>query len=131
MKNENGLEENLDLNLNVLNKIKGETLVNIETENINNLKQFILKFKDLNRAETMQTHDVYLKAHSINFLKQNSELDNVFTSVNLEDIMGKKLVEYEDWHIEDLADTGNLTGPEYNLTLTFEEGYSIEILNYQ
>ncbi len=46
-------------------------------------------------------------------------------------LFGKKLVEYEDWHTENLADTGNLTGPEYNLTLTFEEGYSIEILNYQ
>jgi len=41
------------------------------------------------------------------------------------------LVEYEDWHAENLEYTCNLTGPEYNLTLTFEEGYSIEILNYQ
>lgn len=131
MKNENDLEESLDFNLTVLNKIKGETLVNFETKNNTNLKQFILKFKALNRSKTMQTHDLYIKAQSINFLKQNNELENVFTSINVEDIIGKKLVEYEDWHTEDLADTGNLSGPEYNLTLTFEEGYSIEILDYQ
>ncbi len=43
MKNENDLDENLDYNLTVLNRIKGENLVNIETENINKLKTIYIK----------------------------------------------------------------------------------------
>ena len=131
MKNQNDLDEDLKYNLTELNRIKGEKLFNFEIRNNKPLKQFKLSFKSLDQSENMQTHDVYIKAHSISFVKQNNKLNNVFTTVKVEDIIGKKLVEYEDWHAENLADTGNLTGPEYNLTLTFEEGYLIEILNYQ
>ncbi len=131
LKNQKDLNEDLKYNLTDLNKIKGEKLINLEIRNNKPLKQFILSFRTLNQSENVQTHDVYITAENISFVKQNSELDNVFITVKFEDIIGKKLVEYEDWHTENLADTGNLTGPVHNLTLTFEDGYSIEILNYQ
>jgi hypothetical protein len=130
MQNQNNLDD-LDHNLTDLNKIKGEELINFVTKNLKPLKQFSLTFKSSNNTKTSKTHNIYLKAHSINFKKQDTNLENVFVSVNVDDIIGKKLIEYEDWHIEDLADTGNLTGPQYNLTLTFEDGYSIEIWDYQ
>ena len=121
----------LDHNLTDLNKIKGEKLVHFETKNVKPLKHFSLTFKSSTNTETSKSHNIFLKAHSINFKKQDNNLDNVFTSVTVDDIIGKNLVEYEDWHTENLADTGNLTGPQYNLTLKFEDGYSIEIWNYQ
>ena len=116
MQNKNDLDD-LDHNLIDLNKIKGEKLINFETKN---LKQFSLTFKSSTSRETF-------KAHSINFKKQDNKMDNVFTSVKVDDIIGKNLVEYENWHTENLTDTGNLTGSQYNLTLTFDDGYSIEI----
>jgi hypothetical protein len=120
----------LDHNLTDLNKIKGEKLVNYETKNLEHLKQFSLTFKSSASSKTSETLNIFLIAQNIYFKKQDNNLDNVFTSVRVDDIMGKNLVEYEDWHTENLADTGNLTGPQYNLTLTFEDGYSIEIWDY-
>ena len=127
MQNQNELDD-LDHNLSDLNKIKGEELVNFITKNLKTLKQFSFTFKSSNNSKI---HNIFLKAHSINFKKQDNNLENVFTSVKVDDIIGKNLIEYEDWHTENLADTGNLTGPQYNLTLTFEDGYSIEIWDYQ
>ncbi len=129
MNNKNDLDD-LDHNLADLNKIKGEKLLDYEIKNLKKLKQFSLTFKSSTDSKTSETHNIFLTAHSINFKKQDKNLDNVFTSVNVDEIIGKNLVEYEDWHTENLADTGNLTGPQYNLTLTFEDGYSIEIWNY-
>lgn len=126
MKNNN----DLDHNLTDLNKIKGKKLVNYETKNLKQLKQFSLTFKSSASSKTSETLNIFLIAQNIYFKKQDNNLDNVFTSVRVDDIMGKNLVEYEDWHTENLADTGNLTGPQYNLTLTFEDGYSIEIWDY-
>ena len=51
--------------------------------------------------------------------------------MDVKKIVGKRFLEYEDWHAESLTDTGNLTAPQYNLTLTFEEGYVMEIENYR
>ena len=130
MENKNELNE-LDHNLIDLNKIKGEKLTNFETKELKSLKQFSFTFKSTNNTKTSQTHNIFLRAHSINFKKQDKNLDNVFTSIKVDDIIGKILVEYEDWQTENLTDTGNLTGPQNNLTLTFEDGYSIEIWNYQ
>ena len=127
--NNNDLDE-LDHNLTDLNKIKGEKLVKYETKDLENLKQYSLSFKSSNNSKTSETHNIFLIAHNINFKKQDNNLDNVFISVSVDEIIGKNLVEYEDWHTENLADTGNLTGPQYNLTLTFEDGYSIEIWDY-
>jgi hypothetical protein len=123
--------DDLDHNLTDLNIIKGEKLVSFETKIIGSLKQFSITFKSSNGLKTSKTHNILLKAHSVNFKKQVNDLDNVFTSVQAKDLIGKELLEYEDWHVENLADTGNLTGPQYNLTLTFENGYSIEIWDYQ
>jgi hypothetical protein len=130
MENEIGLEDVLDHNLTELNKIKGMKLVNLHMKDLNSLKQFSFTFMSPD-SKTKQTHNIFLKAHSINFKKQDNKLDNVFTSVNVDVIFGKKLIEYEDWQEERLADTGNLTGPQNNLTLTFEDGYNIEIWNYK
>ena len=123
--------DDLNDNLTDLNIIKGEELINFETKGLEPLKQYSLTFKSSNSKKTSHTHNIFLKARSINFKKQDDNLDDVFISVQVDDIIGKNLVEYEDWHTEDLTDTGNLTGPQYNLTLTFEDGYSIEIWNYK
>ena len=130
MKNKKDLDD-LDHNLTDLNSIKGEELINFETKNLEPLTQYSLTFKSSNNSKSSHIHKIFLKAQSINFKKQDNNLDNVFISVHVDDIIGKNLVEYEDWHTEDLTDTGNLTGPQYNLTLTFQDGYTIEIWNYQ
>ena len=130
MKNKKDLDD-LDHNLIDLNSIKGEELINFETKKLEPLIQYSLTFKSSNGSKNSHTHNIFLKAQSINFKKQDNNLDNVFISVQVDDIIGKNLVEYEDWHTEDLTDTGNLSGAQYNLTLTFEDGYSIEIWNYQ
>ncbi len=130
MNNKKDLDD-LDHNLTDLNNIKGEELINFETKDLESLKQYSLTFKSSNNSKTSHNHNIFLKAQSINFKKQDENLDDVFISVQVDDIIGKNLVEYEDWHTEDLTDTGNLTGPQYNLTLTFEDGYSIEIWNYK
>ena len=57
-------------------------------------------------------------------------LDNVYIQVEYGNLINKQFLEYENWHDEFLADTGNLTGPQYNLTMIFEDGYHIEIENY-
>ncbi len=112
-----------------LKKVKGESLLSFETNDINGVKQFKLKFKALNEKEKI--NEVILQADNITFVKQNNVLENVFTAVDVKKIVGKKFLEYEDWHAESLTDTGNITAPQYNLTLTFEEGYVMEIENYR
>jgi len=126
----NDLDEPQLGNIDELKKVKGEKLVKFETEDLNTIKQFILTFKTLNQSDTGETRKIFINAQSITFFKQDSELENVFTRVNVDQIINKRLLEYEDWHTETLTDTGNLTGPQYNLTLSFEDGYSIEIYGY-
>ena len=127
----NDLDEHQLGNIDELKKVKGEKLVKFETEDLNSIKQFILTFKTLNQSDTGETRKIFINAQSITFFKQDSELENVFTRVNVDQIINKRLLEYEDWHTETLTDTGNLTGPQYNLTLSFEDGYSIEIYGYR
>jgi hypothetical protein len=127
----NDLDEHQLGNIDDLIKVKGTKLVNFETEDLKNIKQFILTFKTLNQFDTGEIHKIFINAQSITFFKQDKELENVFTRVNVDQIKNKRLLEYEDWHTETLTDTGNLTGPQYNLTLSFEDGYSIEIYNYR
>ncbi len=127
----NDLDEPQLGNIDELKKVKGEKLVKFETEDLNSIKQFILTFKTLNQSDTGETRKIFINAQSITFFKQDSKLENVFTRVNVDQIINKRLLEYEDWHTETLTDTGNLTGPQYNLTLSFEDGYSIEIYGYR
>lgn len=127
----NDLDEHQLGNIDELKKVKGEKLVKFETEDLNSIKQFILTFKTLNQSDTGETRKIFINAQSITFFKQDSKLENVFTRVNVDQIINKRLQEYEDWHTETLTDTGNLTGPQYNLTLSFEDGYSIEIYSYR
>ena len=116
-------------NIEDIENFKGEKLTGFETEDLNQIKKFILNFQSLNK--TTETHGIVILAHNITVVKQDNELENVFTSVNIEEVIGRRLLEYEDWHTENLTDTGNLTAPQYSITLIFEEGYSIEILNYE
>jgi hypothetical protein len=112
-----------------LKRVKGKSLLSFETNDIKGVKQFKLKFKALNRKGKID--EVILQADNITFVKHNNLLENVFTAVDVKKIVGKRFLEYEDWHEESLTDTGNITAPQYNLTLTFEEGYVMEIENYQ
>jgi hypothetical protein len=73
LQNKNDLDD-LDHNLIDLNKIKGEKLINFETKN---LKQFSLTFKSSTNRETSKPHNIFLKAHSINFKKLDNKMDNV------------------------------------------------------
>lgn len=109
-----------------LENFKGGTLVEMETEDSNGNTLYKLKFK----GSDDDIQQFMIEANSIIFLKRSSSLDGVFKTVNIDSLKGKKLLEYEDWHIEEFADTGNLSGPQYNLTLTFEDGYSIDIMGF-
>lgn len=110
-----------------LDSFKGGTLVELETENSNDGNVlYKLKFRGSDDA----THQFKIKAQSIIYLKRSTSLNGVFQTVNIDSLKGKRLMEYEDWHIEEFADTGNLSGPQYNLTLTFEDGYSIDIMGF-
>lgn len=131
MQNEDVSEDYLDRNMDELQKAKGLKLNNLVKEDINAYKNFILTFNSLKNSDIGNTLTITIKAKSISFLKKDSELENVFTSVTVDELIDKKLMEYEDWHVERFADTGNLSGPLYNLTLTFEDGYSIDIFSYQ
>jgi hypothetical protein len=110
-----------------ISKSKGEKLINFNIKNLEPLKEYILTFKALNKDGMAQVHDVHIEAHSLKVVKQDIELSNVFYTAEPGKVLGKKLLEYEDWHTEKLVDTGNLTGPHSNLTLIFEGGYSMEI----
>ena len=129
MQDKNNSNKNTDETILNLKKVKGERLLSFETNNIKEIKQFKLKFKALNEKEKI--NEVILQADNITFVKHNNELENVFTAVDVKKIVGKRFLEYEDWHAESLTDTGNITAPQYNLTLTFEEGYVMEIENYR
>lgn len=120
--------------LNPLNEIsqeismfKGEELVNFTKRNEKSLNEYILTFKVLNGRDLSNTHDIIIKANNLKILKHDNVLSDVFYKVEPEKIIGKKLIEYENWQTEKLADTGNLSGPQPNLTLIFEEGYYMEI----
>ncbi len=129
MQDKNNSNKNTDETILNLKKVKGERLLSFETNDIKEFKQFKLKFKALNEKEKI--NEVILQADNITFVKHNNELENVFTAVDVKKIVGKRFLEYEDWHAESLTDTGNITAPQYNLTLTFEEGYVMEIENYR
>lgn len=110
-----------------LNEFKEQILTDFETEELDENILYKLKFKD--NDDKIQIFKILAK--SIIFLKNKGSLEGVFITVKVEDVIGKKLMEYEDWHTEELADTGNLSGPQKNLTLTFEDGYSIDIMGFQ
>ena len=129
MKDKNNSYNDTDETILNLKKVKGESLLSFETNHIKEFKQFKLKFKALNEKEKI--NEIILQADNITFVKHSNELKNVFTAVDVKKIVGKRFLEYEDWHEESLTDTGNITAPQYNLTLTFEEGYVMEIENYR
>jgi hypothetical protein len=110
-----------------ISKAKGEKLVNFKINNSKPLKEYILTFKALNDHDMSHAHTISIKADSLKVVKQDIDLKNVFYNVGPDEVVGKKFQEYEDWHKEKLVDTGNLTGPHSNLTLLFEDGYSMEI----
>jgi hypothetical protein len=111
-----------------IKKVKGEILVDFKEDDSGPLKYYSFKFRPLNGDDG---HKVVIKANNISFVKQDKDLVNVFKVIGFEKIIGKKLLEYEDWHAEVLTDTGNITAPQYNITLIFEEGYAVEVENYQ
>lgn len=106
---------------------KGEELVNFTKRNNKSLKAYTLTFKVLDGRDISSTHDIIIMANNLKILKHDHELSDVFYKVDPEKVIGKKLIEYENWQSEKLADTGNLSGPQPNLTLIFEEGYYMEI----
>jgi hypothetical protein len=110
-----------------ISKSKGEELINFKIKDLESLKEYILTFKSLNESDMTHFHDIHIKADSLKVVKKDIELSNVFYTSKPQKIVGKKLLEYEDWHTEKLVDTGNLSGPQSNLTLIFEDGYSMEI----
>jgi hypothetical protein len=111
-----------------IEKVKGKRLIYFKEDDSKPVKDYKFKFRPLNQN---MEHELVIKAKNISFEKQDSELVNVFTVIGSDKIIGKKLLEYEDWHAEVLTDTGNLTAPQNNITLTFEDGYVIEVENYQ
>lgn len=110
-----------------ISMFKGEELVNFTKRNNKSLNEYILTFKVLNGPDISNTHDIIIKANNLKILKHDNVLSDVFYKVEPEKVVGKKLIEYENWQTEKLADTGNISGPQPNLTLIFEEGYYMEV----
>lgn len=118
----------LDKVSNEVSMAKGEELINLKKKQTeNSLNMYILTFKMLDGHDKSSVHDITIKAKSLKSLKHDRKLGDVFYSVNTDEIFGKKLIGYENWEREKLALTGNLSGPQPNLTLIFEDGYSMEI----
>jgi hypothetical protein len=114
--------------IELVKNVKGEILTDFKEDDTGPVKYYTFKFRPLNEDDD---HKFVLKANNISFVKQDRDLVNVFKVTGFEKIIGKKLLEYEDWHDEVLTDTGNITAPQYNITMIFEDGYVIEIENYQ
>lgn len=110
-----------------IKKVKGEMLIYFKADDSSLFKHYTFKFS----SSKENGHKLVIKAKNISFEKQDSKLTNMFKVVESDQIIGKKLLEYEDWHAEVLTDTGNITAPQNNITLTFEEGYVIEIENFE
>ncbi|UTB32389.1 MAG: hypothetical protein NKF70_13005 [Methanobacterium sp. ERen5] len=127
MKDDEGILNSLEEISQEISIFKGEELVNFTKRNRKSLKEYTLTFKVLNGRDISNTHDMIIKANNLKILKHDNVLSDVFYKVEPEKVIGKKLIEYENWQTEKLADTGNLSGPQPNLTLIFEEGYYMEI----
>ena len=118
----------LDKVLHEVSMAKGKELINFKKkQKENSLNTYILTFKMLDGHKTPRLHEITIIAKGLKCLKHDKELGDVFYNSNPDKIFGKKLIEYENWQTEKLVDTGNLSGPKPNLTLIFEDGYSIEI----
>ena len=111
-----------------IENLKGKRLIYFKEEKLGPVKEFTFKFRSINNENE---YLLVINAGNISFVKQDSELTNMFKVVGSDQIMGKKLLEYEDWHAEVLTDTGNITAPQNNITLIFEDGYAIEIENFE
>jgi hypothetical protein len=122
-----GIIDYLDDITHEVSMAKGETLINFKINSSKPLNEYILTFKGLNDQDKTNLHKITIMADNLKVVKQDIELSNVFYKAEPEKVVGKKLLEYEDWHTEKLVDTGNLTGPNSNLTLIFEDGYTMEI----
>jgi hypothetical protein len=110
-----------------LEKTRGEKLIDLEkTEDKKSkgekpLEQIILTFEDTDHLNTEETYQVSIKAGSINIVKHSDKEDNLFEAVEPKNLVGKKFLEYLAWHSD------NEMGPILELTLAFEDHYSIEI----
>lgn len=129
MEEENVLEQFVTEDFTGLDKAKGGTLKDFMTEDFGSLNRFIFTFKTPDNVNNKEIKIIICADH-IQFIKQDKLLDNVYTPVKDENFINKQFLEYENWHDEFLADTGNLSGPQYNLTMIFADGYHIEIENY-
>lgn len=129
MKDKNNLKKDPNIIILNLKDVLGKILLSFETEDFKEFKKFKLYFKALNNNENIS--EVIIKADNIIFVKHNNELKTLYTNIDVQEIVGKIFLGYEDWHEETLTDTGNITAPQCNLNLNFEEGYVIEIENFR
>jgi hypothetical protein len=104
-------------------QVKGKKLINFRKEQ-KFPHEYILTFMGLNSQDRCE---ITFKAVNLEILRQDPQLNSVFYKREPKEVKGKNLLKYQNWETEKLADTGNLTGPHPNLTLIFEDGYSIEI----
>ncbi|MDD3985513.1 MAG: hypothetical protein PHY59_06460 [Methanobacterium sp.] len=129
MQDKTNLKKSTNIVILSLKDVVGKILHSFETKDFKGFKQFKLYFKALNKNENMS--EVIIKADNIIFLKHNNELKTLYRNIDVQEVMGKIFLGYENWHEENLADTANITSPLCNLTLNFEEGYVIKIENFR
>jgi hypothetical protein len=85
---------------------------------------YILAFIGLNGQNRC---DITFKADNLEILKHDPKLNRCFIRGNLICCLGRISLSIKIGKKKNLVDTGNLTAPQPNLTMIFEEGYSVEI----
>ncbi|HEX7466997.1 MAG TPA: hypothetical protein VF324_00230 [Methanobacterium sp.] len=126
-----GIEENEEWTEDTwieLEKARGEKLINLEKKEHKKskddgkpLEQIILTFEDTDSLNTEEIYRVSIKASSINIVEHSGKDNNLIKAVEAVNLVGKRFLEYLAWHSD------NETGPILELTLAFEDHYSIEV----
>ncbi len=122
-----GLIDNFHKNLW---KSRGEKLVKCEkiflTSSIDVTgpsEQIILTFEDTDQIDIENTHKVYIIANNMEF----SVCDNFNNPISIDNIIGKRLLDYGEMHFDTFNDGSNTV---MRVTLIFEEDYEINVDGY-
>lgn len=83
-------------------------------------QEITLTFEDTDNLDLEETYEISIKADSIVVGKHDTKKGTV-KSVGLAQLKGKRFLEYIAWHDD------NAIGPQLQLSMAFEKGYSIEI----
>lgn len=106
-------------------KSRGEKLVNCEIFQVprgnEDSKKVVLTFEDTDQIDIENTYKVMITANDMKF----SIRDAYNNPMDIENIVGKRLLDYGEMYIDSHMDSGQLRA-----TLIFEEDYEIKVDGY-